>query len=1711
MVRTAWLAFTTLLLMGMLSGPAAAAIPADQRQALIDLYIATGGDGWTTNTGWKIPPLHTDGFALPGTEGGWFGVTVGDDVVTVVEFMGNNLSGTLPASIGSLTSLEVLSLNDNLLTGPLPSTLGNLSALRELALNGNAFSGALPASLGGLSQLRSLWLEYNQLTGTLPSELGNCASLTGLAMEHNQLTGTIPDTYAGLMNLQIFKGSYNQFSGSIPRWLGSLADLRTLGLNFNAFTGTIPPELGGLTELELLELQGNQLSGAIPPELGSLSSLQVLDLSENRLTGTLPAALGALGALETLQLHQNRLSGVLPAELGGLASLRILTLYENELTGPLPSSFQNLALLQVLALANNRLTGFLPSWLGNLTGLESLYLDVNLLSGTLPPELGNLVNLHELVLTNNQLTGEIPAALGNLAHLETLSLSVNRLSGTLPPQLGNLGELRSLALGDNRLTGPLPAELGNLTKLEHLDAEFNQLSGPIPESLGNLSQLQALTLAGNALSGPLPQGLGDLANLTILTLRGNALAGEVPAALTGLAKLEISDDGRLDYNALTASDPAVRAFLDLKFGAGWSTTQTVTPGFFQAESTAAGGAVLAWTPIPFQAETGGYEIWRLAPVKAPSGAGLEAWVLEAATADKSVSSLPVALKRNQANRFRIRAVTEAHPGNSGTLGSEFSAELVVNPPQTTAVGVECFADASRTGAVYPGSASQVLPASALTLRIAPDAFPSASPADPMLVRVNLPAKSLLSQTLATGTLETASPVPAEDERVLDLAVSEYALGSGGKPEAVPGATLDGIGPHAAQLLRYVAGENYFLLRFNEGTAAWAPRNGGAFLGVTLGVGGGVWPATGASNWGPEGVGAQAATLLCADLRGFTFDLAHPGFIVSVLTQHQSGGAPGPAPVGPDPHVGLFEKSGEGAGAQSVYSLGGSLKDTVLADVDRDGLEDLVAVAEGDNAVYWSLGQPGGGFAGLQVCGLSGDAPSAVAAADVTGDGKPDLLVGEASGVLAVYPWESVFDTWKKQRSAAATARRRLRVDTAPTVLATADVDGDGKKDSVSVSAAGSALAVVRGDAFTEEQVYATLAGPESLAVGDFNADGKPDLAAACRAGNGVSVFYNDGTGAFTRADLTGLGAEPTDVDAGDLNRDGRDDLAVAVKGTKQLVAVRALEGNTFDAAGAQRIDLAHTPSSVRLGNFDGLNGPDALVGYADDPALSLYVTDVSGQLGFSKAMTEMVGGILTDLSGNPLNVGVSTLVTLGGGTQAGGVYGKDGLVQTLPQGTNGAVYPRSAQTSFSVVNTGSQPAQVLFELLEDGHAQALSAGLLTLGAKGQSAMYLRDAVGSGADQPGRWVRSFASTPSVKGFYLGTAPSGDDMDGVETPGPWDVLTELAFPVVRTGSGYTRLTLVNPGREAASVVLTRHGGDGTALQVIRRTIAGWGRLEMDASALFPGIGEGDWVRVTTDRGLTGSSVFGTNGSNAAALEALPGGVKAGVLYSPHVACGDFGVAYFTELTLVSTGPEEAWPDVVLHDDAGTELKRVPVNVAARGKAKLDVAALMGLTGPSTGYLEIDPKGVAGLTGCVTFGESGPAGRFVTSLPLQGLGHSTYLLGHIANGAVGGWTFYTGVAVLEPDSRARTRLTVKAVGPDGVTLASRELVLERPSEACPECRQRGIFLLGNLLPELPGMFGGYLLLEPETVSRGLLVFELFGDYAGRFLSAVPAVPLD
>ena len=196
--------------------------PAEDRAALEALYDATNGTNWSRNDNWKTDePL-----------GQWLGVsTASDGRVTHLDLSRNQLSGTIPAEIGSLTRLQDLSLQVNQLSGTIPAEIGNLTSLSWLELAANQLSGTIPVELGNLTRLEQLLLGFNQLSGTIPVGIGNLTRLISLDLQVNQLSGTIPAGIGNLPSLTALSLSDNQLSGTIPAELGNLTHLAYLSID----------------------------------------------------------------------------------------------------------------------------------------------------------------------------------------------------------------------------------------------------------------------------------------------------------------------------------------------------------------------------------------------------------------------------------------------------------------------------------------------------------------------------------------------------------------------------------------------------------------------------------------------------------------------------------------------------------------------------------------------------------------------------------------------------------------------------------------------------------------------------------------------------------------------------------------------------------------------------------------------------------------------------------------------------------------------------------------------------------------------------------------------------------------------------------------------------------------------------------------------------------------------------------------------------------------------------------------------------------------------------------------------------------------------------------------------------------------------------------------------------------------------------------------
>ncbi|XP_054805624.1 protein NSP-INTERACTING KINASE 1-like isoform X1 [Prosopis cineraria] len=115
-----------------------------------------------------------------------------DNLVVGLGTPSQSLSGTLSPTIGNLTNLQILLLQNNNITGTIPSELGKLSKLQTLDLSNNLFNGEIPSSLGHMSKLQYLRLNNNSLSGQCPESLANMTQLAFLDLSYNNLSDPVP-------------------------------------------------------------------------------------------------------------------------------------------------------------------------------------------------------------------------------------------------------------------------------------------------------------------------------------------------------------------------------------------------------------------------------------------------------------------------------------------------------------------------------------------------------------------------------------------------------------------------------------------------------------------------------------------------------------------------------------------------------------------------------------------------------------------------------------------------------------------------------------------------------------------------------------------------------------------------------------------------------------------------------------------------------------------------------------------------------------------------------------------------------------------------------------------------------------------------------------------------------------------------------------------------------------------------------------------------------------------------------------------------------------------------------------------------------------------------------------------------------------------------------------------------------------------------------
>ncbi|KAK9910552.1 hypothetical protein M0R45_034509 [Rubus argutus] len=520
----------------------------------------------------------------------------------------NNLSGRISNFFESLScaqsSLEILDVSWNHLAGPFPD-LTKFLALKTLYLYGNQLSGTIPESIGQMSKLETIYVSNNHLEGVISeTHFSRLSKLQQLSLSSNSLVldfhsewvppfqlstldlgsckmgPLIPKWLRTQKNLDILYISDAGISDIIPSWFWDWSqNISRMDLSRNEIKGTILTDSGFNFGYEpAINLSWNQLEGPIPSFLSKASSLDLsnnklskvdsflcatnvsnlsyLDLSSNQVSGELPDCWKHFEYLVFLDLSNNSISGNIPTTMGSLSSIVTLKLDSNILEGELPSSMKNCTNLTHFDLGENKISGPIPKWLGvGMPYLAILILRSNHFNGSMPSQLCHLTSIQVLDLSMNNFSGCIPKCLNTCASLAQrgspkLTISHRYRSvkgflfisqegsydaeisiiwkGILSKYKSTLGLVKSIDLSSNRLTGEIPSEITHLVGLVSLNLSRNHLTGHIPSDIGKLELLQSLDLSRNQIYGKIPTSLLQIYGLGYLNLSYNHLSGKIP-------------------------------------------------------------------------------------------------------------------------------------------------------------------------------------------------------------------------------------------------------------------------------------------------------------------------------------------------------------------------------------------------------------------------------------------------------------------------------------------------------------------------------------------------------------------------------------------------------------------------------------------------------------------------------------------------------------------------------------------------------------------------------------------------------------------------------------------------------------------------------------------------------------------------------------------------------------------------------------------------------------------------------------------------------------------------------------------------------------------------------------------------------------------------------------------------------------------------------
>ncbi len=269
------------------------------------------------------------------------------------------------------------------------------------------------------------------------------------------------------------------------------------------------------------------------------------------------------------------------------------------------------------------------------------------------------------------------------------------------------------------------------------------------------------------------------------------------------------------------------------------------------------------------------------------------------------------------------------------------------------------------------------------------------------------------------------------------------------------------------------------------------------------------------------------------------------------------------------------------GCRERYGAGDHAQNAVITNLDGDRWPDVAVLnrwAYPGTITVWH-GSRTGELVGREDLELVYASPSSMVAADLNRDGISDLVVTTAGRYVV-----SIF----RGGPGGFAPRQDIDFVGCPFGVTLADLTGDHHSDIAATDPCDSTVVILKGDGeggFSAVSRYPVLAGAEAVAAGDLNRDGRTDLVVVNRLSNSISVLLQGPHGEFPTREDYGAGEEPTFAVIADVSEDGFPDVVVS-----NLSRTRA--GSIFLGAGdgtlapPEVLQGDHFAESVAVGDVD---------------------------------------------------------------------------------------------------------------------------------------------------------------------------------------------------------------------------------------------------------------------------------------------------------------------------------------------------------------------------------------------------------------------------------------------------------------------------------------------------------------------------------------------